>query len=117
MPTIRDVVDALHQREGVDAVLVVGSDGLAIDARTRDGVDGEGVAALLPTAMRGVADLGAAGGRGEFTTGVLEFEGGLAIVASLTADATLVILVASGVNVGSLLFEIQRHRSALAGLF
>jgi len=117
MPSIRDVVDALHQREGVDAVLVVGPDGLSIDARTRDGIDGEGVAALLPTAVRSVADLGAAGGRGEFTTGVLEFAGGLAILATLTADATLVILVAPGVNVGSLIFEIQRHRSALAGLF
>lgn len=117
MPSIRDVVEALHQREGVDAVLVVGSDGLAIDARTRDGVDGEGVAALLPTAVRGVADLGVAGGRGEFTTGVFEFHHGLALVSVLNPDATLVILVAPGVNVGSLLFEIQRHRSALAGLF
>jgi predicted regulator of Ras-like GTPase activity (Roadblock/LC7/MglB family) len=117
MPSIRDVVEALHQREGVDAALVVGSDGLAIDSRTRDGVDAEGVAALLPTALRGVADFGAAGGRGPFTAGVLEFSAGLAIVAALTPEATLVILVAPGVNVGSLLFEIQRHRAALAGLF
>lgn len=117
MPSIRDVVEAFHQREGVEAVLVVGSDGLPIDARTTDGVDGEGVAALLPTALRGVADFGAAGGRGDFATGVLEFARGLAVVAPLTPDATLVILIARGVNIGSLLFEIQRHRTALAGLF
>lgn len=117
MPSIRDVVDALHRREGVDAVLVVASDGLVIDSRARGAVDGEGVAALLPTALRGVADLGAAGGRGGFATAVLEFEEGLAVVAALTAEAALIILVASGVNVGALLFDIQRHRSALAGLF
>jgi hypothetical protein len=74
MPSIRDVVEALHGRDGVDAVLVVGSDGLVIDSRARADVDGEGVAALLPTALRGVADLGAAGHRGAFTTGVLEFD-------------------------------------------
>ena len=117
MPSIRDVVAALHERDGVDAVLVVGPDGLVIDSRTRAHVDGEGVAALLPTAVRGVADLGAAGRRGAFTTAVLEFDGGLALVATLTDEAALVILVAPGVNVGTLLFDIQRHRSALAGLF
>lgn len=117
MPSIHDVVEALHRQEGVDAVLVVGSDGLVIDSRTRGRVDGEGVAALLPTTLRGVADLGAAGTRGAFTTGVLEFAGGLALIATLTEDAALIILVAPGVNVGALLFDIQRHRSALAGLF
>ena len=117
MPSIRDVVAALHERDGVDAVLVVGSDGLVIDSRARGDVDGEGVAALLPTAVRGVADLGAAGHRGAFTTGVLEFDGGLALIATLTDEAVLIILVAPGVNVGTLLFDIQRHRSALAGLF
>lgn len=117
MPSIRDVVEALHARNGVDAVLVVGSDGLVIDSRARSHVDGEGVAALLPTALRGVADLGAAGRRGAFTTGLLEFDGGLAVVAILTDEAALIILVAPGVNVGTLLFDIQRHRSALAGLF
>lgn len=117
MPTIRDVVDALHGRDGVDAVLVVGSDGLVIDSRSRGPVDSEGVAALLPNALHGVADLGEAGRRGALTTGVLEFRGGLALLTTLTDEATLVILVAPGVNVGSLLFDLQRHRAALAGLF
>src|SRR5574341_654306 len=101
MPSIRDVVEALHDREGVDAVLVVGNDGLAIDTRARDGIDGEGVAALLPTAVRGVADLGNAGGCGEFRTAVFEFNHGLVIVAALTDEATLVILVAPRTNAGS----------------
>src|ERR1041384_6560188 len=48
MATIRDVVEALNRRAGVDAVVVVGRDGLAIDSRVKDGVDGESVAALLP---------------------------------------------------------------------
>lgn len=117
MPSIREVVEALHRRDGVDAVLVVGSDGLVIDSRARAHVDSEGVAALLPTALRGVADLGAAGRRGAFSAALLEFDGGLALVATLTDEAALIILVAPGVNVGTLLFDIKRHRSALAGLF
>ena len=116
MPTIRDVVAALCRPAGVDAVVVVGRDGLAIDSRTRDGVDADNVAALLPSVINGMAQLGEAGGRGEFGIGVLEFGGGLAVVAVLSADALLAVLVQPSTNVGPLLFDLRRHRSAIAGL-
>jgi predicted regulator of Ras-like GTPase activity (Roadblock/LC7/MglB family) len=115
MPSIRDVVAALERREGVDAVLVVGPDGLPIDARA-DGVDLESVAALLPGVVRAVGDFAAAAGRGAFSDGVLQCGEGLAVVSVLNADATLVLLVKPRINVGGLLFDLHRHRSALAGL-
>src|SRR5256886_7689958 len=64
MATIREVVEALSRRSGVDAVVVVGRDGLAIDSRTANGVDAESVAALLPSVINGMAQLGQAGGPG-----------------------------------------------------
>jgi uncharacterized protein len=116
MATIRDVVEALSRRNGVDAVVVVGRDGLPIDSRAADGVDPESVAAVLPSVITGMTQLGQAGGRGEFGTGVLEFGGGLAVVSVLNADALLVVLVRPATNVGALLFDLRRHRSAIAGL-
>ena len=116
MASIRDVVEALSRRDGVDAVVVVGRDGLTIDAHTRDGVDSESLAALLPSVINGLSQLGQAGARGEFGTGVLEFGGGLAVVSVLSADALLVILVQPSTNVGGLLYDLRRHRSAIAGL-
>ena len=116
MATIREVVEALSRRAGVDAVLVVGRDGLPIDSHTANGVDGENVAALLPAVINGMAQLGEAGGRGEFGTGVLEFGSGLAIVSVLNSDALLVVLVRPSTNVGGLLFDLRRHRTAIAGL-
>jgi predicted regulator of Ras-like GTPase activity (Roadblock/LC7/MglB family) len=116
MATIRDVVEALRSRAGVDAVIVVGRDGLPIDSRTANGVDADNVAALLPTVINGLAQLGEAGGRGEFGTGVLEFGAGLAVVSVLNADALLVLLVRPSTNVGALLFDLRRHRAAIAGL-
>src|SRR2546429_225652 len=62
MATIREVVEALSRRTGVDAVGVVGRDGLPIDSRTANGVDAESVAALLPSVINGMAQLGHAGG-------------------------------------------------------
>jgi len=116
MATIRDVVEALGGRAGVDAVVVVGRDGLPIDSRTKNGLDADGVAALLPSVIKGVGELGAAGGRGEFSAGVLEVGGGLAVVAVLNADALLIVLVQPATNVGGLLLDLRRHRSAIAGL-
>jgi predicted regulator of Ras-like GTPase activity (Roadblock/LC7/MglB family) len=116
MATIRDVVEALSRRTGVDAVVVVGRDGLPIDSRTANGVDAESVAALLPSAIKHMAQLGDAGGRGDFGTAVLEFGRGLAVVAVLNADALLVVLVQPATNIGGLLFDLRRHRSAIAGL-
>ncbi len=117
MATIRDVVEALSRRAGVDAVVVVSRrDGLPIDSRTKDGMDADGLAALLPSVITSMAQLGQAGGRGEFGTGVLEFGAGIALVSVLNADALLVMLVQPSTNVGALLYDLRRHRSAIAGL-
>jgi predicted regulator of Ras-like GTPase activity (Roadblock/LC7/MglB family) len=116
MATIRDVVEALSRSTGVDAVVVVGRDGLLIDSRVGNGVDAESVAALLPSAIKLLSQLGDAGGRGDFNSAVLEFGGGLAIVAVLNAEALLIVLVQPATNVGSLLFDLRRHRTAIAGL-
>jgi len=115
MATIRDVVEALSRASGVDAVLVVGRDGLPIDSRA-NGIDADNVAALLPSAIKHMAQLGDAGARGDFNTAVLEFGKGLAVVAVLNADALLIVLVQPATNVGALLFDLRRHRTAIAGL-
>src|SRR5881296_1411440 len=78
MATIRDVVEALSRSNGVDAVVVVGRDGLPIDSRVANGVDAESVAAILPSAIK-----------------------------QMVQPAT---------NVGALLFDLRRHRTAIAGL-
>ena len=116
MATIRDVVEALSRRAGVDAVVVVGRDGLPIDSRAKNGVDPESVAALLPSVINGMAQLGEAGQRGDFGTGVLEFGAGLAVVSILSAEALLIVLVQPSTNVGALLYDLRRHRSAIASL-
>ena len=116
MATIREVIEAFSRRPGVDAVVLVGRDGLPIDSHARNGIDPDNVAALLPSVINGMTQLGQAAGRGEFGTGVLEFGGGLAVVSVLNADALLVVLVQPSTNVGGLLYDLRRHRSAIAGL-
>ncbi len=116
MATIRDVVQALGGREGVDAVIVHGHDGVTIDSRTDADVDPAAVAALVPTVVDGCNRFGSAAGRGRFGTGLVEFANGLAIITEVTADTLLTILVKRGSNVGTLLYELRRHRAAIADL-
>ncbi len=116
MPTIRDVVQSLSRRDGVDAVIVLGRDGLPIDSAATDGLDTEGLAALVPSVMAACNRLGGAASRGEFASGVVEFSQGLIVVTVLTTEAMLALFVRPDVNVGSLLYELRRHQSAIAGL-
>lgn len=116
MATIRDLVGALRQREGVDAAVVLGRDGLLIDSQTTGSVNAESVAALVPSIVAAAEEFGATDSRGQLTTAILEFEQGFAIVALLSADALLLVLAQPSANVGRLLFELRRNRENISSL-
>ena len=116
MPTIRDLVGAIRQREGVEAAIVLGRDGLLIDGQTVGGLDAEDVAAHIPSIISAADEFGAAAGRGALTTAILEHPQGLAIVSVLSPDAVLLVLVQPSANVGQLLFELRRNRQHIAAL-
>jgi uncharacterized protein len=116
MPSIRDLVGAIRQREGVDAAVVLGRDGLLIDSQTVPGLDAEDLAARIPSIIGPADELGEGIRRGALVTAVLEYNDGLAIVTVLNADAVLVVLVRSEHKVGQLLFELRRNREHIAAL-
>jgi predicted regulator of Ras-like GTPase activity (Roadblock/LC7/MglB family) len=116
MATIRDLVGALRQREGVDAAVVLGRDGLLIDSQTTGSVNAESVAALIPSIVAAAEEFGTHASRGALTTAILEFEQGIAIVALLSSDALLLVLAQPSANVGRLLFELRRNRENISSL-
>ena len=116
MPSIHDLVAALRQREGVEAAIVLGRDGLLIDSQTVSGLDAEDIAARNPPIIGPADELGAALRRGDLATAVLEHRGGLAIVSAISSDAILFILVNPRANVGQLLSELRRNRDHIAAI-
>ena len=116
MPTIRELVAAIRQREGVEAAVVLGRDGLLIDGQALPMFDAEGLAAYVPPIVAAADELGDAAGRGALTTGVFEYPEGLVVVSVLSADAMLLVLVQPHANVGQLLFELRRNRDHMAAL-
>ena len=116
MPSIRDLVAAIRQREGVDAAIVLGRDGLLIESQLGPGLSAEDVAARIPAIIGTADEFGAATARGDLLTAVLEHRDGLAIISVLSGEAILLVLLTPHANLGPLLFELRRNREHIAAL-
>ena len=116
MPTIRDLVGAIRQREGVEAAVVLGRDGLLIDGQSVPNLDAEHVAAHIPSIISAADDFGRAAARGDLVTAILEHPKGMAIVSVLSQEAVLLVLVQPSANMAQLLFELRRNRGHIAAL-
>jgi predicted regulator of Ras-like GTPase activity (Roadblock/LC7/MglB family) len=116
MPTIRELVAAIAQRRGVDAAILLGRDGLLIDGRTAAPLDAEHLAAHVPPLLSAAEALADHAQRGPLVTSIVEYERGFAVVCALSSEAVLLVLVQPGADVGSLLFDLRRHRGNIASL-
>jgi uncharacterized protein len=116
MASIRDLVAALRQRDGVEAAIVLGRDGLLIDSHVVPGLDPEDLAARIPAIIGPADELGSAAHRGEVVTVILEHAQGLAIVSVLSGEAILLVLVQPSADIGQLLYELRRNREHIAAL-
>ena len=75
------VVQSLARRAGVEAVLLLSGDGLPIEHAAHGAFDSETVAALGATLAQHAGRLGQGAARGELVTAVLEYAGGLLVLA------------------------------------
>jgi predicted regulator of Ras-like GTPase activity (Roadblock/LC7/MglB family) len=116
MPGLREVVQHLVQRDGVDAAVVVSGDGLTIDHASRSSDDVEAIAAMIPALTQTAAQLGQAASGGRLTHAVFEFGNRQLILTALGDEIHLLILTAPDVNIGNLLYDLRRHQPALAEL-
>jgi predicted regulator of Ras-like GTPase activity (Roadblock/LC7/MglB family) len=116
MPTIRELVAAIRQRDGVEAAIVLGRDGLLIDGQAGGSLNAEDVAAMIPSIINAADELGAAAERGAVVTAVLEHTNGHAIVSVISDDAVLLVLLSATADIGTLLYELRRNRGHLATL-
>ena len=116
MSSLSEVVQGLARREGVQAVLLLSGDGLAIAHHARERFEPEAVAALAATLTRFAGQLGDGARQGPLHTAVLEYAEGLLILARVGTGDWLAIVASAGADVGTLLFDLRQHRSALAAL-
>lgn len=116
MPPLETALAALGAHPGVEHVLVLGRDGLLIQHAGSAGLDAETVSAMAPGVANAAAELGHAAGLGNARTIAVQLNDGVALIASLSADLLLAVLLRDGVGFAPLLRELAARRDELAGL-
>ncbi len=117
MPTIRDLTVAIRQRPGIEAVVVLGRDGLLIDSQSTISLDAEGLAARVPGIVASADEIGQTVGNGSALMALVEHETGYAVVSSVGDDALLCVITSRSADLGTLLYDVRRHRELIARLF
>jgi len=117
MPTIRDLTVAIRQRPGIEAVVVLGRDGLLIDSQSTTALDAEGLAARVPGIVASADEIGVTVGKGSTLMALVEHESGYAVVSAVGDDALLCVITSRSADLGSLLYDVRRHRESIARLF
>ena len=122
MTELDEALRAIQEHDGVERLLLVGGDGLLIrDAGGREGVAApafstERVAAMVPGLAGACAALSRATGQGPFATAVLEFAAGVVVVAPLSPEILLAVVLRQGVGFAPLLRRLRHDRDRIAGL-
>ncbi|HEX8211711.1 MAG TPA: roadblock/LC7 domain-containing protein [Longimicrobium sp.] len=116
MSELDDALQALRAHPGVEHVLVLGRDGLLIQHAGDSSLDAETVSAMVPGVAQSARALGEAAGTGAASTVVARMGSGVAVVAVLSEELLLAILLRDGVGFAPLLHEVGARREALARL-
>jgi predicted regulator of Ras-like GTPase activity (Roadblock/LC7/MglB family) len=116
MPQLETALQEFRRHPGVEHVLVLGRDGLLIQHEGDGALDAETVSAMVPGIAAAATTLGRAAGLGDASTVVVRLGLGVAVVAPLSADVLLALLLRYDVGFAPLLHELAARRGELANL-
>jgi predicted regulator of Ras-like GTPase activity (Roadblock/LC7/MglB family) len=116
LPGIRDLVAAVRQREGVEAAVVLGHDGLLIHGSGQPGFDLETLAATVPNVLFATAELSRSTRLGDVDSSVVQTSDGFIVISVISPDALLLVVLRFDANIAQLLGELRRNRDSIAAL-
>jgi predicted regulator of Ras-like GTPase activity (Roadblock/LC7/MglB family) len=116
LPGIRDLVAAIRQREGVEAAVVLGNDGLLIQGEGQPGFDLDVLAAAVPGILSSTTELARTARIGEMDSLVVQTSDGFIIVNVISAEGLLLVVLRFDANIAQLLGELRRNRESIAAL-
>lgn len=115
MSQLQTALQSLLDHPGVEHVLVLGSDGLLIQ-HLGGALDAETVSAMVPGVASAASELGGAAGLGAARTVAVRLDDGVALVAGLSPEVLLAVLLRGDVGFAPLLRELADRRESLAQL-
>ena len=97
-------------------MVILGADGLLIETHESEQSHAEALAARVPAVATAAAQLGTAASAGDAAMIVLEFQRGYGIVQKLSDHVLLFVSASNDVALADLLYDLRRHRFAMAAL-
>ena len=116
MPGIRDLVAAIRQREGVEAAVVLGNDGLLIQGEGQPGFDLDVLSAAVPAIVSSTTELARTARIGEMDSVVVQTSDGFIVMSVMSVEVLLLVVLRFDANIAQLLGELRRNRESIAAL-
>jgi predicted regulator of Ras-like GTPase activity (Roadblock/LC7/MglB family) len=116
LPGIRDLVAAVRQREGVEAAVVLGNDGILIHGDGQPGFDLDVLAATVPGIVSSTGELARNARIGDIDSTVVQTSDGFIVVSVISPEALLLVVLRFDANLAQLLGELRRNRESIAAL-
>lgn len=105
--TLAELVEKLQREQGLDAALVVTTDGLLVEGATSSDLDSEAVAANAVSGLLMLESLGREL-KSQPRQAIIEFDQHLVLVAPLDPDTALVLVASGSANLGRLRLALRR---------
>jgi predicted regulator of Ras-like GTPase activity (Roadblock/LC7/MglB family) len=116
MHAVGEVLDELLRFAGVRSALLADREGLVITKRGETAVDGDTLAAIMPTLIGSSVEAAEAMSGGGFRQCVVEFDQGMLVLSAIDSENFLAVAVRAGTNVGKLLYTLEQERGRLRDL-
>lgn len=113
MTNTKEILDKLRKVEGIVTALLVGRDGLVIEAAGDSKTDVEAVGAMVTTAFSSYEGIGKELDIGGAMHIMAEFERSTIMAAAIGPDAVLAVLTGANANLGGVRYQVKKYSREL----
>ena len=110
MAALKDVLSKFRVVSGVDAAMVVSSDGMQIESFSRGNIDVDEVCAVASTGLQMSEALGGATARGDIRQAVWEYAGGAIVLEPISEDAMFLVVSTDPNSIGKIRYLSKRYK-------
>ncbi len=111
---LQKLLSDLIKIEGINAAVMIGSDGYVIEHLSNNKIDHDAVGAMASTSIGMSVTMGQHLGKGNCEHVLIELEHGPILLTLVNKNEILVIVAAKGANVGRIRYEMKKNKDRIA---
>lgn len=107
------ILEALVSVDGIDAAVCAGRDGFVIEAAASDKTDTDVIGAMVSTGVGAAESVGRELSVGILSQAMMEYDGGVVVMAAIGEDAVLAVLAATNASLGNVRLQVRKKTPEL----